>query len=206
MNIVTLLLFIPACFALNLAPGPNNLMAMKNAKELGLKVAILAGVGRLFAFSLMIAIAAFGLAKVLLASQVLFLAIKVLGASYLLYIAYRLWLSSDSAEQIKASTDKHLSTLAKQEFLLAIGNPKAILIFTAFLPQFIDTKADVDQQFLVLGLLFLALEWIAISIYACFGVYLRGLFSQPKMRLLFNKSCASFLGISGLALLLNSRS
>jgi threonine/homoserine/homoserine lactone efflux protein len=202
----TLLLFIPACFALNLAPGPNNLMAMKNAKDLGLKIAILAGLGRLFAFSLMIAIAAFGLAKVLLASQALFMVIKIVGASYLLYIAYRLWLSEESKEQVVELEEKHLVSLAKQEFLLAIGNPKAILIFTAFLPQFIDTSGDVDQQFLLLGVMFLVLEWVAISLYACFGVYLRSLFSQPKMRTLFNKCCASFLGISGLALLLNARS
>lgn len=205
MDILTLLLFIPACFALNLAPGPNNLMAMKNAKDLGLKTAILAGIGRLIAFSLMIAIAAFGLAKVLLASQTLFMVIKVAGASYLLYIAYRLWLSEASSEKLIEHKDKRLVSLAKQEFLLAIGNPKAILIFTAFLPQFIDTTGDVDQQFLLLGALFLLLEWIAISLYACFGIYLRSLFSQPKMRAVFNKCCASFLGISGLALLLNSR-
>lgn len=206
MDMFTLLLFIPACFALNLAPGPNNLMAMKNAKDLGLKIAILAGLGRLFAFSLMIAIAAFGLAKVLLASQALFMVIKIVGASYLLYIAYRLWLSEESKEQVVELEEKHLVSLAKQEFLLAIGNPKAILIFTAFLPQFIDTSGDVDQQFLLLGVMFLVLEWVAISLYACFGVYLRSLFSQPKMRTLFNKCCASFLGISGLALLLNARS
>ena len=206
MDIITLLIFIPACFALNLAPGPNNLMAMKNAKDLGLKTAVLAGIGRLLAFSLMIAVVALGLAKVLLASQTLFLIVKVLGAIYLLYIAYRLWMTEGSVDPTDKPAQQHFIPLAKQEFLLAIGNPKAILIFTAFLPQFIDTTANVDQQFLMLGAMFLLLEWIAISLYAVFGVYLRNFFSQPRMRSIFNKCCASFVGISGIALLLNSRS
>lgn len=206
MDIITLLIFIPACFTLNLAPGPNNLLAMKNAKDLGLKTAVIAGLGRLFAFSLMIMIAAIGLAKVLLASQTLFLVVKVLGACYLLYIAYNLWKSDGSIDEGEILPQQSAYSLAKQEFLLAIGNPKAILIFTAFLPQFIDTSESVSSQFFFLGALFLILEWLAISLYGCFGLYLRNWFSKPKMRALFNKGCASFLGASGLALLLNTRS
>lgn len=205
MDILALLIFIPACFALNLAPGPNNLMAMKNAKDLGFKVALLAGLGRLFAFSVMIVVAATGLAQVLLASQTLFMVIKVLGACYLMYLAYGLWQSNTADEDLSFQTQRGGLLLAKQEFMLAIGNPKAILIFTAFLPQFIDTSQAISQQFFILGALFLTLEWLAIAMYACFGIYLRKWFANPRTRSIFNKICAGFLGSAGGALLLSSK-
>jgi threonine/homoserine/homoserine lactone efflux protein len=85
--------------------------------------------------------------------------------------------------------------------LLAAGNPKAILIFTAFLPQFIDPSQNAGYQFFILGVLFLCLELLAISIYALFGVYLRNWFSKPNMKKLFNRCCALFIGSIGITLL-----
>lgn len=95
--------------------------------------------------------------------------------------------------------------LARQEFLLAAGNPKAILIFTAFLPQFFDPTGSIGLQFLILGALFLMLEWVAIGTYAFFGKVLRHWFSRPAMRRLFNITCAGFLGSAGIGLLLDRR-
>ena len=89
MDLSSLLLFIPACFALNMAPGPNNLLSLHNASRYGLRTACVAGAGRILAFSGMIALAAMGLAVVLHTSEYLFLAIKVVGASYLFYIAWQ---------------------------------------------------------------------------------------------------------------------
>ena len=77
MDLSSLLLFIPACFALNMAPGPNNLLSLHNASRYGLRTACVAGGGRILAFSGMIALAAMGLAVVLHTSEYLFLAIKV---------------------------------------------------------------------------------------------------------------------------------
>ena len=93
--------------------------------------------------------------------------------------------------------------LAKQEFLLAAGNPKAILIFTAFLPQFVNVSENVNEQFFALGATFLVLEMGAISIYAIFGMYLRQWFTKPKMAKRFNRGCATFLAMSGASLLLS---
>ena len=83
MSLATLLLFLPACFALNLAPGPNNLLSISNATRYGFRTACVAGIGRLLAFAVMIALAATGLAVVLQGSVLLFTAIKLAGAGYL---------------------------------------------------------------------------------------------------------------------------
>ena len=73
MTLSTILLFIPASFVLNMAPGPNNLLAMSNAKRYGIQAACCADIGRLVAFVGMITLAA----TVLYTSEKLFLAIKV---------------------------------------------------------------------------------------------------------------------------------
>lgn len=202
MELWKLLFFIPACFALNMTPGPNNLLSMNNARCYGFKSAFIAGLGRIAAFSIMIALAASGLAVVLYTSETLFLTIKVVGAAYLLWIAFNLWRSEASPVTRIESTRSRLG-LAKQEFLLAAGNPKAILIFTAFLPQFVDVSASVNEQFFVLGSTFLILELGAISIYAVFGIYLRQWFTKPKMAKRFNRACATFLAVSGANLLVS---
>src|SRR3990167_10495288 len=136
MDFATLSLFLPACFALNMAPGPNNLLSVSNSTRYGYRTACVAGLGRLLAFAGMIALASAGLAVVLQTSELLFYGIKILGAAYLFYLAYQLWRADP--QQVETATSKvGLWALARQEFLVAAGNPKAILIFTAFLPQFV---------------------------------------------------------------------
>jgi len=205
MNLATLALFLPACFALNMAPGPNNLLSVRNATTYGFRTSCLAGVGRLLAFSLMIALASAGLAVVLQASELLFYGIKILGAGYLLYLAYQLWRADTRVEAESNTASLGLWALARQEFLVAIGNPKAILIFTAFLPQFVDPSAPISPQFLVLGGLFLVLEWIAISGYAFMGLYMRRWFARPAGKRIFNRCCAALLSAAASVLLLARR-
>ncbi|MNG96326.1 LysE family translocator [Pseudomonas alkylphenolica] len=203
MDLSLLALFVPACFALNMAPGPNNLLSLNNASRYGLRIACVAGVGRLLAFAGMIVLAAMGLAVVLHTSEYLFLTIKLLGAAYLFYIAWQLWRAPVAAASVSAERQAGTLRLARQEFLVAAGNPKAILIFTAFLPQFVQVSSPmpVSEQFAWLGGLFLVLEWLAIAIYAWLGAYLQRWFNQPGPRRLFNRVSATLLGCAGLGLL-----
>ncbi|PSS57837.1 LysE family translocator [Pseudomonas sp. BBP2017] len=203
MDLSLLALFVPACFALNMAPGPNNLLSLNNASRYGLRIACVAGVGRLLAFAGMIMLAAMGLAVVLHTSEYLFLTIKLLGAAYLFYIAWQLWRAPVAAASVSAERQTGTLRLARQEFLVAAGNPKAILIFTAFLPQFVQVASPmpVSEQFAWLGGLFLVLEWLAIAIYAWLGAYLQRWFNQPGPRRLFNRVSATLLGCAGLGLL-----
>lgn len=201
MDFFILVLFLPACFALNMIPGPNNLLSMANAQRYGFKYAVGAGLGRIVAFIVMIFLAATGLAAVLYASETIFLTIKIVGTFYLFWVAYKLWNSEVSEIEVQKQENNNIYQLAKQEFLLAAGNPKAILIFTAFLPQFINPTQNAGYQFAILGAVFLCLELFAISIYALFGVYLRNWFAKPNMKKLFNRCCAFFIGSIGISLL-----
>ncbi|WP_339477476.1 MULTISPECIES: LysE family translocator [unclassified Pseudomonas] len=205
MELSTLAVFIPACFALNMAPGPNNLLSISNASRYGFVRACSGGIGRLLAFAIMIALAAAGLTAVLHTSELLFLVIKLVGAGYLFYLAVQLWRAQPEAGSEAAVASMRRAGLARQEFMVAIGNPKAILLFTAFLPQFVDRTGTVTQQFAVLGALFLALECIAIGLYCYMGIYARRLFARPSGKRLFNRMCAGLLASAASFLLVARR-
>jgi threonine/homoserine/homoserine lactone efflux protein len=143
---------------------------------------------------------------VLHTSELLFLGIKLVGAGYLFYLAVQLWRARPEAGSEAAMGSKGMGQLARQEFLVAIGNPKAILLFTAFLPQFVDRSGTVTQQFAVLGGLFLALECIAVGLYCYMGLYARKLFAQPRGKRLFNRMCAGLLASAASFLLVARRS
>lgn len=180
MSLHTILWFIPACFALNMAFGPNNLLALTNGMRWGVGVALAASMARIAAFAIMIVITAVGLGALLIASEIAFSAIKWAGAAYLVWLGIKILRAG--APQIEheagAATALSLKKLAQQEFWVAIGNPKAILIFTAFFPQFLDA-ANYASSFTVLGVIFLILEVIAITIYAIAGRRL-GRFAKGK--------------------------
>lgn len=210
MTWTTLLLFIPACFALNMIPGSNNMLSVHNAVRYGLSSSLVGGIGRLFAFVIMIFLTSAGLATIITTSEVLFLIIKVLGALYLMYLAVQLWRLEPEEQVIEsenslAQKPSKLS-LMRHEFIVAGGNPKAILIFTAFLPQFISPSEPVGGQFLILGAVFIILEIVAICIYGFLGLNLQKLLSTSTAKKMFNRVCSGILGVAGFALLLSKKS
>ena len=81
------------------------------------------GIGRPLAFAGMIAPASAGLAVVLQTSELLFYGIKILGAAYLFYLAWQLWRADHGVENVVASASVGMLALARQEFLVAAGNP-----------------------------------------------------------------------------------
>lgn len=166
-----LLLFIPACFALNLAFGPNNLMALTNGAHRGALFALLAGLARLLVFVPMIGLSALGLGLVLSTSALVFTIVKILGAGYLIWLGIKLLISTAaSGGSVGAGAPLRLDDCFRREALVALGNPKAILMFAAFFPQFVDTDAYV-LSYLTLGGIFLLLEALAILIYALVGAF-----------------------------------
>ena len=163
------LLFVPACFAINLAFGPNNLMALANGAQHGVGFALIASMGRLLAFVPMIAMSALGLGLVLSASAFVFTAVKMIGAGYLIYLGIKILRASYKTpdSDLKANTLTLPQAFLREGFV-ALGNPKAILVFAAFFPQFVVTEAYI-QSYTIIALIFLALEAVAILVYAFFG-------------------------------------
>ncbi|AXS38898.1 LysE family translocator [Breoghania sp. L-A4] len=195
------ILFIPACFALNMAPGPNNLTAFANGARLGFWPGMAAGMGRMPAFAILITAAAAGLGVALAASAVAFTVIKFAGALYLIYIGIRMWRAR--VGELEVSAGLSVRQLARRDFLIAIANPKAIAVFTAFFPQFLDLSAPIAPQFVQLGAAFLVMEVVAVAIYVIAGRLLRGVVSSTGMARVLNKGVGGFLVFSGASLALS---
>ncbi|RXT07865.1 LysE family translocator [Ammoniphilus sp. CFH 90114] len=200
MFLKSLLLFIPACFALNMAFGPNNLLSLMNGAHRGATPAIMAAMGRLLAFLIMIMITAVGLGALLMASEMLFSLVKWVGAAYLVWIGIKLFLTK-STQSISPtrSSDYSLLDMAKKEFMVAAGNPKAILIFTAFFPQFIEPNAYA-QSFISMGIIFLVLEVVAVAIYALIGARIGTYAKNPNVFQWINKVSGSLMIFFGVLL------
>jgi threonine/homoserine/homoserine lactone efflux protein len=211
MSLHTYLLFLPACFAINMAFGPNNVLSLSNGARIGVLRAVTASIGRLIAFAIMIAITGFGLGALLLASATLFTVLKFGGAGYLVWLGIKL-LRSVPLEQAPAPLTQVeqvdmkglLLKHTKQEFFVAMGNPKAILVFTAFFPQFVE-RAHYAASFTVLGTTFLGLELVAIAIYSVVGARLRFLTTNPKGFVWLNRVSGSLMVGFGILLALLRR-
>ena len=206
--------FIPVAIMLALVPGPNNFCALNNGIRRGVGTALLATFGRVTAFAIFLTISAVGLGAMLLASETAFNAVKWVGAVYLFYLGWRAWRSrefhglelADGAEQSGACTPqaKSLRALVTQEFLLGITNPKAIMLFAAIFPQFINAARPAAHQFLVLGSIYLCAEFVSSAVYASGGRQIRRFIRTSRGAASLNKATGGFFIGAG-ALLLSVR-
>jgi threonine/homoserine/homoserine lactone efflux protein len=171
----------------------------------GVRTAVLASGGRLIAFALMIGLTALGVGAVLAASEMAFTILKGAGAAYLVWLGVKILRTSGAAAAPVQTAPKHsLRALGLQEFWTAIGNPKAILIFTAFLPQFIEPHS-YWTSFALTGFIFLVLEVFAVLFYALLGHRLSALSRNKHVFGWLNRfSGATMIGF-GVALLFTRR-
>ncbi len=206
MDFYTVVLFIPACFALNLTFGPNNLLAVTNGARHGLVPAMVAGTGRLFAFAPMIAVTAAGLGLLLATSAIGFEIVKWIGAIYLIWLGIQILRSApleirnnvDAPSGAGApNADWDARTLMRQDFITAAANPKAIVIITAFFPQFVPQDA-YWEGFLAFGMVFLVFEWVAVVCYATVGVLLAKSANAVVIRWFNRASGATMIAFGGL--------
>ncbi|MET7641233.1 LysE family translocator [Streptomyces sp. NPDC005438] len=171
--------FVPAALAVAASPGANNLLAFRNGLRSGLRSAALALCGRFLAFALMLGLVVAGLGAVLRTSQQAFEALRVLGAAYLIGLGlWIVWRARAPRGDSRATTGTAVGRpsspgkLAVQEFLTAAANPKALLLFTAFLPPFVDTgsqAAPAPVQLAVLGAVYIACEALTALVWAGSG-------------------------------------
>ena len=169
----TLLVFVPAAALVAISPGANNLLALRNGVHQGTRDAMFALSGRALAFLSMVGLVAVGLASVLARSQLAFAAVKWAGVAYLALLGSRLLLRPGAPHHEDAVLrTRSRFQLARQEFFVAAGNPKALLLFTAFLPQFVDRHGAAWAQLLVLGPLYILIELCAASVWAALGASL----------------------------------
>lgn len=207
MDLTSLSLYVVAVAAVTVMPGPTMLLALNNGAHGGKRIAACGIAGAALSDLILIAAVGGGLGALLLASEQLFTLVKWIGAGYLLYLAYGLWHAPVSAVPSQPSTEKVRTGRAAflRSLLVALSNPKALLFFSAFLPQFIRPESPIAIQYITLALVTALIDIALMSVYALGGHHAMRLPSGQAMRWL-NRGCAGMLAGLGLALSVYRRS
>lgn len=158
------MLYALAAVGLSLTPGPNGLLSLTHGVRFGAARTVFTALGGVCGFLLLIAASLAGLGALLAASQTAFTIAKWAGAAYLVYLGLRVWRAPPPQVSVSAAEgidqDAHAPRLFAQGFLVAVSNPKALIFFAAFLPQFMVPGASYWTQLLVLGGTFAVVEFI----------------------------------------------
>ncbi|MBC8757342.1 LysE family translocator [Kordia sp. YSTF-M3] len=165
MNIEILIGFVTATTLLALTPGPDNIYVLMQSIVNGRKYGIATVLGLMTGCIIHTSVVAFGASTILKQNPTLFFIIKLFGALYLLYLAYKVFNSSGDIELGNgAIPKKSVFQLFKQGFIMNVLNPKVTLFFLALFPGFLfsDTMSEVIQ-FYILGFLFIVVSFIIFS-------------------------------------------
>ncbi|OUM00511.1 LysE family translocator [Variovorax sp. JS1663] len=194
MNLDTLLLYLAASVVLAITPGPTMLLAMSNGIAGGMRAAVWGIVGASVGAAILITVVALGLGSLLAASEWLFNALRVAGVAYLVWLGIKMWRSQpvDIRAALAASPADALSGRIAflRSLTVALSNPKTLLFFAAFLPQFINTASPQGPQYLVLGAIFIGIDTGIMLGYAAAGTQAVRWLSRRGLRML-NRGCAA---------------
>jgi RhtB (resistance to homoserine/threonine) family protein len=170
--------FVAAVFLLNVTPGPDTAYIVGRSVAQGRGAGLMSALGISAGCCVHSLACAFGLTALLAASATAFTVIKFVGAFYLIYLGMRLVFAKPAADQAAgeargAGAPKSLRQLFLQGFWTNVLNPKVVLFFVSFFPQFVTTGSDHKAlAFLTLGAVFVMMSmvwnsfvaWIAGSV------------------------------------------
>ena len=183
MNYDILISFALATSALAISPGPDNIYVLVQSITNGKTHGLATVCGLIAGCIIHTTLLAFGVSALIAANESLFFAIKVLGALYLIYLAYKAF-KSDSVLHINSEnvTKKSLKGLFVQGFFMNVLNPKVTIFFLAFFPGFLFSETmNTIWQFYILGGLFMFVSFLVFATVALLA-------GQIKTYLLNHKS------------------
>ena len=176
MSLEVYLAYVFACFVIAIVPGPTVTVIVANSLAHGARAGLLNVAGTQLGLGLMMAILVVGLSSVIAAMAWLFDWLRLAGAAYLIWMGYKLLRSKDSFST-EGTLEKPKGGFLLQGFLVLMANPKALLWFGAFIPQFVDPKGNYVGQIVLLGLTAMAVALVSDGAYAVLtgraGGYLR---------------------------------
>ncbi|RED50732.1 LysE family translocator [Aestuariispira insulae] len=194
-------------FIASIIPGPSMLLALTHGMRFGLRHSLMTAAGNTVASGIQASLALTGLGAVLFASEWVFQIIKWCGAAYLLYIGYMMWRHPMPAPEVEAKLGKSQSgwKLFYQAFVVAMGNPKAIVFFTALFPQFIQGENGSFLLYMEMTLVLSVIAFLCMMIYATGGKNLSRLIRRSGVRKWLSKGIGGLFMGGGVGLALSSR-
>lgn len=207
MTLSTYLLYVAAVALLIATPGPTMLMCMTNALNHGPRRAMTSVAGSVTAVLVVMSLSAMGLGALLAASETAFTTAKVIGAAYLIWLGIKTFRSDTSSLAVgggdAAATPRRSFYL--QGLLVGASNPKAVLFFAAFFPQFLNPAAPMAPQFAILALTFMAFEFAVLTTCALSVSRLAPMLRKSGPVKWVNRVCGGLFTLMGGLLLLTRR-
>lgn len=199
MALHTWLLYLTAVIGLALTPGPNGLLALTHGALYGHRKTLWTVSGGVIGFAVLMALSMFGIGALLQTSANALTFLKWIGGAYLLWLGFQLWRAPPlQLEAPVQTTGKAATSLFRQGLLSALSNPKVILFFGAFLPQFLDPQGDLWLQFAVMALTFAVVEGLVEYLLARAAHRIRPWLTRCGRG--FNRSCGGLFALMGAAL------
>lgn len=199
MDLDTWLIYLLAATGLSLSPGPNGLLALTHGALHGRRKALYTIFGGAFGFIAVIALSMFGIGALLMTSLVWLTVMKWVGGAYLVWLGIEVWRSPPIGLETTGSAEPRSGgSLFRQGALSALTNPKALLFFTAFLPQFIDPVRSLAVQFVIMAGTFAVIEIATEAVIAGMAHRINPWLGRVGRR--FNQFCGGLFMAIGAAL------
>lgn len=177
-----LLSFALASFLIVIVPGLTVTVIIANSLKHGARAGLLNVLGTQIGLTMMIAILAVGMSAVVSSMGSVFEILRIVGAAYLIWLGIKMW-RSDGALGEKETAVRPMGSFVLQGFIVIWSNPKALLFFGAFIPQFIDPAGSAAMQTVVLGSIFMIVATLFDSVYAIAAGGAGGWLSRERVRL-----------------------
>jgi len=164
MNFLELGLYIITVVVMIATPGPVMILVASAGLKGGFKAALKTIFGTNLASLVLIAISIFVLKGFLSIDEKVFVSIKIIGCLYIAYLGYEILKEVFNKQQNSVQSLKPVDAGFKKGFLIGISNPKDIIFFSSFFPQFIGVHSNINISLIILVLFWILLDFITLSV------------------------------------------
>ena len=193
MSLDIYLAYVLACFAIAIVPGPTVTVIIANSLSYGTRAGLLNVAGTQLGLAIMMVTVVVGLSTVIAVMGVWFDWLRIAGAAYLVWLGWKLLRSPDDLGQPgRAAAPRGGFFL--QGLLVILSNPKGLLWFGAFIPQFVDARGDYVEQIILLGVTAMGVALVSDGGYAVLTGRAGALLSRQRARLVSRLSGAFLVG------------
>jgi homoserine/homoserine lactone efflux protein len=194
MAIEIYLAYVVACLLLTIVPGPTVTVIIANSLAHGARAGLLNAAGTQVGLAIMLGTLVVGLTSVIEAMGWLFDWLRIAGALYLAWLGWKLIRSPDVLDARGAAAPAPKGGFFLQGILVLLANPKALLFFGAFIPQFVDPKGDYASQIILLGVTAMAAALLTDGAYALLVGRAGAILSRRRIRLVSRISGGFLIG------------
>lgn len=191
------LAFAAAAGLLLIIPGPTVLLVISYALGHGRRAAAATVTGVTLGDITCVTCSMLGLGAILAASAMLFAAVRLAGAAYLVFLGVRLW-RTPPGEAPAAMPPVGRRRMLVHAFAVTALNPKSMVFFVAFVPQFLEPREPVLPQMVLLGATFICLAILVVSGYAVMAASARRVICSPALQRIVNRSGGGLLVGAGM--------